>query len=80
MEQIDAPASPGQKKRQEGHIGLGGVAGRAGEHEVVGPVVGGLAFPGPDVVEGDVLSGDGATAIGADRAMLGEEPVAVGLI
>jgi hypothetical protein len=63
---------------QEGHqrrVGLRGIAVTAGEHEIVGPVVGRLALAGPHVIECDGVLGSLRAAIGADRAVLLEQPI-----
>ena len=80
VEQEDSPAPPSQEEREERHVGLGRIAGRAGEDQVVGPIVGRLPSSGANVVQGDVLQTDRDPAVGADRSVLGEQPVSVGLV
>ena len=53
MEQVDPTGTLLQQKREERRIGFRGVAGNAGENQVVGPVIGRLAAPGTHVVKRD---------------------------
>src|ERR1043166_4488527 len=72
--------APREQKGEERHVRLRGVAGGTGEDQVVRPVVRGLPLPGPDMVEGHVIDRNGPAAVGADRTVLREQPVAVGLV
>ncbi len=65
------------EKRDEGCVGLGRVAIAAGEDQVVGAVIGVLAAARTDVVERNRLRSRLDAAIGADRAVFGEEPLAM---
>ena len=78
--QEEDPASPAlHEKSDQRRVRLGRVAVPAGQDQVVRPVVRGLSATGTNVVQGDGLwSGLGA-AIGAYRAMLIQEPIAVRL-
>ena len=67
------------EKRDQGCIGLGRVTVPAGEDQIIRPVVRGLTATGAHVIQGDRLGGRLQAAIGADRPMLGQEPIAVGL-
>src|ERR1041385_5159275 len=80
VKQEDPSRASGQQEREKRHVGLGGVAGGTGEDQVVGPVVGRLTLAGSDVVQRDVVLRNGAAAVGADRSVLREQPVTVGLI
>jgi hypothetical protein len=61
--------------------GVPAVAGRlAGQHQVVGPIIGRLPPAGPHVVQGDLSGGSVLSAVGADGAVPGEEPFPVGTI
>lgn len=77
MEKEDAPRALGHQEREQRRVGLGGVAGTAGQDEVVGPVVGGLATARPDMVERDGVDGNPGATIGAHRSVALEEPVAM---
>ncbi len=79
VEQEDPPRSLLQKEGQERGVLLLGIAGCTGQYHVVRPVVSGLALPRRYVVQGDI-AGDGFDpAIGANRAMLGDQPLAMGV-
>lgn len=80
MKKEHPPRPLPQEKCQEGDISFGGVAGPAGEDQVVGSVIGRLALPWPYVVQGDLVRiGLGAT-VSADRTVPVDEPLPVGLI
>lgn len=75
---VEEEHAPRTALHQEGHqrrIGLRGVAVTAGEHEIVGPVVGRLPFAGPHVIERDGVLGSFGAAIGTDRPVLQEQPI-----
>ena len=74
VQEVDAAGSLLEQKGQEGRIGLGRVAWDAGQDQVVRPVIGRLSPPGPHVVEGDPLGPGLEPAVGADRAMLFQQP------
>ena len=80
VQQVDPTGATCEEKCQEGHIGLGRVAFRAGEHQVVGPVIGRLAAARPDMVERDPLFLGPYTTIGANRSVKTEEPFAMFLV
>lgn len=53
VQQIHAARALPEQEREERGIGFRGIARDAGEDQVVGPVVRGLAATGTDVVQGD---------------------------
>ena len=59
-----------EQECEDRHIRFGAVAVRAGEYEVVSPVVGALASSRCDVVERDGRGGDTSPAVGAHGTML----------
>ncbi len=63
------------EERDEGSVRLGRVTIAAGEDQVVGAVVGVLTAARPDMVERNGLGRRLDAAIGADRAVFGEEPL-----
>src|ERR1051325_4552855 len=80
VKQEHSTGATGEQEGQERHVRLRGIAGGTGEDQVFRPVVRGLPLPGPDVVEGHVIDRNGPATVGADRAVLREQPVAVGLV
>jgi hypothetical protein len=79
VEQKDPARPPLHEKGDQRGIRLSRVTIAAGENQVVGPIIGRLPPPGADVIQRDrVLSGLGA-AIGANRAVLSEQPITVRL-
>jgi len=77
VEEVDAAGSPRQQPRHERHVGLLAVALGTGEDQVVGPIVGRLASARPDMVQRDPISLRLYATIGADGAMLFEQPLAM---
>src|SRR5215510_1079881 len=77
VEQKDSAGTALCDEGDEGDVGFGCVAGAAGKDQVVGPVVGRLAFAGIDVVEGGSVFGDFNPAISTDRSVLLDEPLTV---
>jgi hypothetical protein len=67
-----------QERHQRG-VRLGRVAVAAGEDQIVRTIVGRLAPTGTNVVQGDDVGLGLRTAVGAHRAVLGQEPIAVSL-
>lgn len=80
VQQEHAARALGQEEGHERRVRLGRVAVAAGEHQVVRAVVGRLAAPRAHMVEGDGIGGDFGAAVGADGAVLGEEPLSVRLL
>ena len=77
VEQKDSAGTALCDEGDEGDVGFGCVAGATGENQVVGPVVGRLAFAGIDVVEGGSVFGDFDPAISTDRSVLLDQPLTV---
>src|SRR3982751_3183 len=75
-QQAGGTRSPCQKEREKWLIGLESVARRTSEHEVVTPVVRGLALARRDVIHGDRVRTHAPLAISADGPVLLEEPLA----
>ena len=65
-----------EQEREQRLVLLGRVARLAAEHEVVAPVVRGLAAPRRDVIERHRAHGDDALAVGADGPVLVQQPFA----
>src|SRR6185503_15960962 len=74
-EQAGGARASGEEKCQEGLIRLQRVTRRAGEDEIIPPVVGGLALPRRDVIHRYRLRANLPLAIGADGSMPVEEPL-----
>ena len=66
----------GEKKGEDVLVSLLHVARRAGEHEVVTPVVRALSFARGHVIESDPLFADATTAVRANRPVSIEQPFA----
>lgn len=63
-----------KEEGEDRHVGLCAVAVGAGEHQVVAAVVCALATARGNMVERDGRGGDAAAAVGAESAMLFDEP------
>jgi hypothetical protein len=70
------PALSGKEKGEDVLVGLLHVAGRAGEHEVVAPVIGALSFSRRHVIEGYTLFTYATTAVRANGPVSIEQPFA----
>ena len=79
MEEIYSARALLKQEREERGIRLGGVAGDTGQHQVIRPVVGRLASTRPHMVQRDDVRGCRLAAIGANRAVTLEEPLAMRL-
>ena len=79
VKQVDPAGALLQQEGEEGGVSLRGVAGNAGQDQVVGPVVGRLAPPRTHVVQGDDIGRGRLATIGADRTMEVKEPFAMRL-
>lgn len=77
MQEKDAARAPGHQEGEKWSVGLGRVAGTTSQHEVVGPVVRGLATARSDMIERDGVDGDPGATIRAHRPVALEEPVAM---
>ena len=77
VQQKDAPRAPLHEERDQRRVGLGGVAVTTGQDEVVRTVVRVLPATWAHMVERDRLGSSLDAAVGADGAMLGEEPFTV---
>ena len=74
------PARPAlHEKSDQRRVGLGRVAVPAGENQIVRPIVRGLSAARTNVVQSNGLWRGLGAAIGAYRAMLVQEPIAVRL-
>lgn len=80
VEQEDTASALRHQEGEQRGVGLGRVAGTAGQHQVVRTVVGRLATTGPDVVERDGFRWNAGTAVRADRAVMREQPFAMGAV
>lgn len=65
-----------EEEGEDGLVRLGCIAALTGEHEVVAPIVRTLPTPGGDVVEGYGGLIVPEAAVGADRTVGGDEPLA----
>src|SRR5688572_33020061 len=79
MQEEDSPGAALHQKRLQRRVCLGSVAVLAGQHEVVGTVVSRLTSAGTHVIECDRVVGRLGSAVGANRAVLCKEPIAVRL-
>ena len=79
VQQVDAASALLKQEREQRGIRLGRVTGNTGKDEIVRPVVGRLAAPGPDVVKRDYIGRGCLAAIGADGAMTLKKPLSMGL-
>ncbi len=75
-EKIFSPARTCEQKGEDMLVSLLHVAGRAGEHQVVAPVVRALSFARRHVIESDPLFADATTAVRANRPVSIEQPFA----
>lgn len=75
MQEKDAAGALLHQERHERRVGLGGIAVAAGEDEVVRPIIRVLTATRPDVIQRDRFGRGLDSAIRANRAMLGEEPL-----
>ena len=72
--EIDGSAARREQKSERSHVALGRITAGTGENEIVAPVVRGETAAGRDMVERHDRSGEADSAVGADRAMLREQP------
>jgi len=75
-EQTCRAGAPGEQKCEDMLVGLLDVARRAGEHEVVAAIICGLPAARRDVVKSDRSHCDFPLAIGADRPVPVQQPLA----
>ena len=75
MQEKDAAGALLHQERHEGRVGLCRIAVAAGEDEVVRSVIRVLTATRPDMVQRNRLGSGFDSAISANRAMLGEEPL-----
>ena len=69
-------AGSGEQKSEDVLVGLLHVASRAGEHEVVAPIISALSFSRCHVIESDTLFAYATTAVRANWSVPIEEPFA----
>ena len=77
MEEEDTPGALRHEKGEERSVRFCRVAGATGQDQVVGAVIGGLALPRPDVVQGDRFCGHARAAVRAHGTVSREEPLAM---
>ena len=73
---IFGPARTREKKGEDVLVSLLDVAGRAGENEVVAPIISALAFSGRHVIEGDPFLADATTTVRANGTVAIQQPFA----
>lgn len=77
VEQEDSAGAALHEERDQRRVGLGGVAVATGQDEIVRAVVRVLPAPRAHMVKRDRFGSSLDAAVGADGAMLGEEPFTV---
>ena len=77
VKEKDSARASLHEERHEGRVGFCRIAIATGQDKVVGAVIGVLAAARTDVIERDGLGSRLDSAVGADGAVFGEEPLAV---